>query len=1085
MIRSLASTAVLVLKRAAAHRLVLAAAAIIVLLSTTLLSAGVIYADAVSTSGLRRVLSEAAADAVNVEVSARASARDDAAVDAGVQWSLRWALAGFSPVVVRSGQSDSFALPGQGANVRKLTRFAFSDGVAAHARLVAGRWPAAKAASGAIDSAISVSTADLLGLRPGDQLVLISRLDPGFRTTARIVGVFAVANPGDPFWFADSALLRGIEHTENFDTYGPIFVTRPTFLSLFGGREFDLRWRAFPDFGRLTVSGAGDLQARVNGLLATLNGSVPRPPAFSIATRLGSILGDAQRSLLVTQTSVVLVTLQLIVLAGYALLLSTTLVVDQRRVETALLRSRGASAAQVAGLAALEGLIIIVPAVAAAPWLAALALRGFNAVGPLAAIRLQLDPAVSPQAYELAVATGIGCLAMLVLPSYRSARSVTAARASRGRPGAGGLLQRGGVDVALLLVAALAVWQLRRYGAPLTASLRGQLGIDPLLVGAPAIAMLAGGLLALRLVPRLAQAAEWLAVGGRGIVSSLGTWQLSRRHGRYGRASLLLVLSIALAMFGLSYSATWTQSQRDQADFQVGADVRVAPDQGQAAVPAAVLANAYRASGGETVLPVLRTTTALPNAIPQVLALDASHAASVMRLRADLGSAAFEGALADLARQRPMPALPALSGTPVRVRVRTTLAAQLDRGQAAPPFRLDLVARDAGGLLHRFNGGPLALGRSVIDVGLTDPLAGGTPAYPLTIVAIELGAPVPLNSVSGSFEIAGVEAVAADGKLTPVALASTGWRAVAHGGGNRAPGRIELGRRLGATFETGARLPASTASITFSIEPVALHQSVTSIPAVVSGPFLDAVGGALGDSIPMDLGPPGVAVRATARQDLLPAVDAARPAIVVDLPTLALLDYAATGDVTEPNEWWVATSHPDEFSAAISGPPFSSRSVIGRAARARSLQTDPVALGIVGALALGALAAAVFGAIGFAATAAVGARERSSEFGLLRALGLAPRQLTGWLVVENGFLALVSLLIGTGLGVLLIWLVIPFVTVSREAGRVVPDPLVIIPWAPVAVVDLALLVVVALLVAGLTRRLAQLGLSAVLRSADD
>ncbi|MDQ6681917.1 MAG: hypothetical protein M3Y88_01435, partial [Chloroflexota bacterium] len=627
MIRSLSSIAGVVLKRAAADRLVLAAAAAIVVLSTSLLAAGIIYADAVATSGMRRVLLEAPTTAANVEVAARVSAREEPAVGAGVQWSLRWALDGLSPVVVRSGESDSFALPGQGANVRKLAKLAFIDDLAGHTRLLDGRWPAVGSVSAPLESAISVSAAGRLGLRPGDTLTLTSRLDPSVRTTIRVVGIFAVTKPTDPFWWADSALLSGVEHTENFDTYGPLFLTREAFLASVGARASDLRWHAFPDFRSMAVSQASGLKLRIDGLLGTLNGTLPAPPQFSVSTRLGSILGEAQRSLLVTQTSVVLVTLQLMVLAGYALLLSTTLVVDHRRVETALLRSRGANAIQVAGLAMLEGLVIIVPAVVAAPWLAAWALETFNVAGPLAAIRLQLDPRVSGQAYGLAALTGIGCLGMLVLPTYRSARSVTSARATRGRPGSGGLLQGGGFDVALLLVAGLGVWQLRRYGAPLTAGLRGQLGIDPLLVGAPAIAMLAGGLLALRVVPKLAQAAEWIAVGGRGIVPSLGTWQLARRHGRYGRASLLLVLSIALAMFGLAYAGTWTTSQRDQADFQVGADVRVTPDQGLAALPAAVLASAYRARGADAVLPVLRMNASLPNAIPQVLALDASRGA--------------------------------------------------------------------------------------------------------------------------------------------------------------------------------------------------------------------------------------------------------------------------------------------------------------------------------------------------------------------------------------------------------------------------------------------------------------------------
>ena len=46
---------------------------------------------------------------------------------------------------------------------------------------------------------------------------------------------------------------------------------------------------------------------------------------------------------------------------------------------------------------------------------------------------------------------------------------------------------------------------------------------------------------------------------------------------------------------------------------------------------------------------------------------------------------------------------------------------------------------------------------------------------------------------------------------------------------------------------------------------------------------------------------------------------------------------------------------------------------------ARSLENDPVALGLVGALALGSIAALAFSALGFVVTAQVSAAERASS----------------------------------------------------------------------------------------------------------
>ena len=123
----------------------------------------------------------------------------------------------------------------------------------------------------------------------------------------------------------------------------------------------------------------------------------------------------------------------------------------------------------------------------------------------------------------------------------------------------------------------LGLWQLRHYGAPLTRSVQGTLGLDPLLVATPAIGLLAGGVAALRLVPLLAQLAERATTRRRGLVPALGARQLARRPLRYTRAALLLMLAMAMGVFAVCYTATWSASQRDQASFQVGADVRVQP----------------------------------------------------------------------------------------------------------------------------------------------------------------------------------------------------------------------------------------------------------------------------------------------------------------------------------------------------------------------------------------------------------------------------------------------------------------------------------------------------------------------------
>ena len=102
--------------------------------------------------------------------------------------------------------------------------------------------------------------------------------------------------------------------------------------------------------------------------------------------------------------------------------------------------------------------------------------------------------------------------------------------------------------------------------------------------------------------------------------------------------------------------------------------------------------------------------------------------------------------------------------------------------------------------------------------------------------------------------------------------------------------------------------------------------------------------------------------------------------------------------------------HRTSVAEALTGAPFGSQAVLkpGRP-RQLTLATDPIALGIIGALAIGFVAAALFAIVGFIVSAAVSARERIAEFALLRALGLSSGQLSVWLSLENAALATVSL----------------------------------------------------------------------------
>ena len=123
---------------------------------------------------------------------------------------------------------------------------------------------------------------------------------------------------------------------------------------------------------------------------------------------------------------------------------------------------------------ALRGRPRRVPAVLVAPWLASLLVAAVGLNPALASVGLE---APLPGRRRSAWRSACGILAVLALtiPTLASGVSIAGARAAVGRQVGRTLPQRLGLDLALVALAAIALFQLRLYGAPLTRTARGSL----------------------------------------------------------------------------------------------------------------------------------------------------------------------------------------------------------------------------------------------------------------------------------------------------------------------------------------------------------------------------------------------------------------------------------------------------------------------------------------------------------------------------------------------------------------------------------------------------------------------------------
>jgi len=1069
-----------VLRRAGAQRVVLGAAFVTILLATTVLALTSMYVGSVTETALRRTLSEATPPDRTMALSVGVdTAQEVRTQDTRVRTALDRAFETVDTSVYGSAVSASYALPvDAGAEVKDLAVFASYQGLRDRANLVAGRWPA-PAADGPIPVALSEPAARELDLQPGDTLRLVNRLTDQ-PASASVTGVYEVAEPESTYWLGDTLGTEGVQAGTSFTTYGPLVTDRQTFVDRLA-EDATVHWRVDPALGELTVDDLSALQAGVAALTAT-----ELPEGVLVDSGLGELLESVEIPLLVGRSAVAMPSALLVLLAGYALFLTTRLLGEHRAGETALLRSRGVSSRQLLGHSVREALLLTVPAALAAPWLGALLLRGYDRFTPFVGEAARLSASPDATTWLVAGLAAVSAALVLVLPGWSSATTFVQTGQARGRHPARSAAQRAGFDLLLLGLAGLAYWQLARYGSPLLADVTGQLAIDPLLVLAPALVLVAAAVVALRLLPLVSAVAERVAARSRGAIAALGIWELSRRVRRHTGPALLLVLTTAIGTFSITYAAAWTGSQQDQADFLAGADLRLSelPD-------GTTEADVRDLPGVVDAMPAIRSTVRPGGLETELVALDVARADPVVELRDDLAATPLDELTDRLVDARPaLPALPvptAATTLDIPIQVRTV-------GDFDPAVQPAAVLADGNDVLHRvtFAERPADSGSRRLRMHLD------RYADPVRLVAVQVrhagafvggpGAPPVNDTLAVRF---GPPVAVGTGPLTR--SVTSNWNASFSDTTDIPPDVPALEVREDGTVVASLD-PGCCEQVLFSFalsDPAADERAV-SIPAVVSSDLAGTLGADTSNerySFVVTTGSAELRLRVVGVVDGVPTAESGgSPAVVVDLPTLSAAMYQQTGSVPEVAEWWLAVDGDDTDSvvAAVEADDrLSGATVVDRLALGDELRADPVGSGILGALVIGSLAAATFAVIGFAVSISVSAGERRTELALLRAVGAGPRQLTRMLGIEQAVLVGIGLVVGSAIGVLVARLVVPLVTLTDQAVRPFPAVVVPLPWLRLAVFAAAVVGLLAVVLVGLTALLRRRVVTADLRLGED
>ena len=455
----------------------------------------------------------------------------------------------------------------------------------AHMRLAAGSalpQPPQAGATTPYDALITQQLADEQGVTIGDTLTAVQFGAHNQKVVVRIVGIWSPLDPEDAFWNGLNFVSGG-----NPPIY-PVLLDRDAFTqatAAIPNLSVTQHWVYYTISTRINTTNMGDVATDI-GLLRTHLAASVTPLGVNVAVvgSLDQMIHDVMSQLALLGLPLYVVVGQVVGLALLFVAAMAGLLVDAQTAEIATLKSRGASGVQLLGSYAAQGLLLGAVAVAAGPWLAALLalalIRLFvpaTTVSAAGASNAYLTGLATPSTtVGPAVAGALLGVAAVVAAAQRAARlDVLAFRREQGRSTRQPFWRRYYLDVVLAVICALGYLELGQFGGVQTRQTLGQATNSPLLLGAPALLLLAGALLLLRVFPLAAEAGARVAARGRGATGVLAFAQVARSPAGPSRLALLLALGVGLGLFAITFDASLVRNVTDRAAYQVGADLRL------------------------------------------------------------------------------------------------------------------------------------------------------------------------------------------------------------------------------------------------------------------------------------------------------------------------------------------------------------------------------------------------------------------------------------------------------------------------------------------------------------------------------
>ena len=1108
-----------VIKRSLAHWRLLSSVVLGVLLASAIMSGTVVYFDALREIALRSALSQHSQSDLNIimqgqrgPVNTEEAARVERAVDNAVDSRLEWLIDGVRTAAKTPTMFLTAAGEEEGAgddNARAY--FTYSPDVAEEIIIRGGSLPRPEPVNApgepfAIEAMIPIEASETFGARIGDRMsAVLPWSDDLSRVEVVISAIFQRKNPNADIWHLDETVLQAATG-QSFRTM-PFHVSREAFLETLGPRlrrmQATYAWLLITDTSRIHARNSADTLADIRQTNAALNATLG---SFRQTTSLDNALAEYDRRLFFSKLPMFVVLVLIAIVILYYVATLSSLIVEDRRSEVALLRSRGATSSQILMVFVMEGLTIAVLSVLLGPILAAgvvsvlgltPAFSGLTAGGVLTV-------SLSSGAYLMATLGGLLSFAALIFPAFRASRiNVTQERQRSARPTDLPIFQRYYLDVLLLVVGIFLFRQLTEQGSVVARNLFGEIAVNQMLLAVPGIILIASAMVLLRLFPIAMNIvsrtlSSWLPAG-----MVMGVWQMARNPAHYARLSLLLILTAGLGIFASSFSATLDRSFVERVLFFTGSDVRLNGNvpvssyrRNQAAVTqfesTSSLTERYeRIPGVDNVSLVRRSSghdlSKLFGGTYDMLAVDPQSFLEVAWFRSDFADQPMRGLLSSLQTQGGPQGIPLPNGS-------KRLSVRVKPDRPHPSIRMTARVTDANGRYHSYWLGSINFGSwETLEVDLSERRGRGQPSSPptepLTLTSLWIQEfRGDRNLQPGSVLIDEIRVTDDQGTTTVIepfdsvdqwSLLRTSDSAVVD---------VLRPSDVGFDGESGSALYSWGEGAALSPRGI-FHGQLTPLPVIASKGFNKNTGHKIGEEFDVSFSGHRVPVRIVDEVSLFPTMNIRDKSFLVS-DVDSIVKYASIGSTTGevlPNELWISSSSTGAQRDALIerlnlDGAFLIDSFQDRDSLLAESEVDPlVKAGWRSLLFIAFSSVLALSCLGFLVHAYVSFRNRQLQFALLRTVGFSMRQLVTMVWLEQILVILVGLALGTWMGGRLGAVIMPFLGHDDFGSQVMPPFVMQTNWSILLVTYGIMFIVFAVIILGLIWLVNRISLQRVLR----